>query len=989
MGARLTRARERLRACLARRGYAVPCAGITALLTAAATEAAVPLTLLASTVRAARWFAAEETGASTFVSAQAVALARGACHAMFMNKLKIAAAALLIAAMLGTGATMLLDAIAQAPEQPPPVARPERAGVLPRDAVARMGPTRLRHGDAVYFAACTPDARALVTAGRDGTVRLWDTTTGEELRRFEWDKSETERLPEPSGDGIAQRWEQQFRDATARSRQAALSPDGKIVAASQGGVVCLWETASGKQLRRLPTGQQRLVQLAFSADGKSMLTLGPGQATALWEVATGRCVRRTEGKPAAAAIELPDLFGQIAAVSPGCKYLAWQLVDLGGANAAIHLKDLATDRELSPIPADPIATALTFSADERILVWFSLRAGIVVSDVATGKELRRLGGVSVNLTPDLALSADGRRLAVHRADHTIDLWDLTSGQQTGRVGKATGVDQVKSNGDVVGALVRPALAFSPEGRWLVTSLGGAAIRRFHAGTGEEVPGPADGPRAPVSTLALSTDGKTLCTHGRGDPVRLWDWATGREAGKRAVPGGATHGTFAGEGRFAFADGDEVIVCGADGEKKTIATGRSRLIALALSPDGTLLATRCGSGREVELWDTATGKERHTLGGTGDDSKVRHGVLAETAGVIPPDLVFSPDGQYLAGAGPGRQLCLWNAATGALLWEWAPRPGQAIHRFAFSPGGFCLATVEADHTIRLYEAGTGRERGRLGAPGRKARAVDLTGLSAFTYLGWRGDASVCLAFSSDGRYLATAQEMPEIHLWDALACREVGQLRGHEGGVVSLLFAPDGKHLFSGSTDTTALTWDVSRLTQQSPANAGRLESQVLEALWADLAGPDASRGFDAVRQLSTAPDQAVALLRERLRPAAPADPKRMAQLLADLEGDRFEVRRQAESELEKLGESAEPGLRTALGDAPLDLRQRVERLLDRLSVPTASRRRDLRAVELLGLIGNAEARQVLQNLTGGMPGAGLTRAAANALQRLSKRAVTP
>ena len=115
----------------------------------------------------------------------------------------------------------------------------------------------------------------------------------------------------------------------------------------------------------------------------------------------------------------------------------------------------------------------------------------------------------------------------------------------------------------------------------------------------------------------------------------------------------------------------------------------------------------------------------------------------------------------------------------------------------------------------------------------------------------------------------------------------------------------------------------------------------------------------------------------------------MAQLLADLESDRFEIRRQAESELERLGESAEPGLRQALGDAPLDLRQRVERLLDRLSVPTATSRRGLRAVELLELIGNAEARQVLQTLTGGMPGARLTREAANAMHRLSKRAVTP
>src|SRR5262249_49401932 len=156
----------------------------------------------------------------------------------------------------------------------------------------------------------------------------------------------------------------------------------------------------------------------------------------------------------------------------------------------------------------------------------------------------------------------------------------------------------------------------------------------------------------------------------------------------AVPGSATHGVFADQGRFAFAEGGEVVLCGADGEKwRKIATSPSRLIALALSPDRALLATRSGSGREIHLWD-AKGEERHIRGGDGD-AEARRAVLAETAGVVPPDLVFSPDGRYLAGAGPRRQLCLWDAATGSLLWELAPQAGQAIERFAFSPGGFCL------------------------------------------------------------------------------------------------------------------------------------------------------------------------------------------------------------------------------------------------------------------------------------------------------------
>jgi hypothetical protein len=142
--------------------------------------------------------------------------------------------------------------------------------------------------------------------------------------------------------------------------------------------------------------------------------------------------------------------------------------------------------------------------------------------------------------------------------------------------------------------------------------------------------------------------------------------------------------------------------------------------------------------------------------------------------------------------------------------------------------------------------------------------------------------------------------------------------------------------------------------------------------------------------LNASPDQAVPLLRERLHPTLPPDPRRLASLLANLASDHFEDRRQAESELGGLGERTEPFLRKALADnPPPDLRQRLARLLDKFAVPTGDQVRDLRAVELLEQIGNAEARQVLRIAAGGMPGTRLTRGAASAVQRLSKQAVRP
>jgi hypothetical protein len=114
--------------------------------------------------------------------------------------------------------------------------------------------------------------------------------------------------------------------------------------------------------------------------------------------------------------------------------------------------------------------------------------------------------------------------------------------------------------------------------------------------------------------------------------------------------------------------------------------------------------------------------------------------------------------------------------------------------------------------------------------------------------------------------------------------------------------------------------------------------------------------------------------------AGGCDPKRVAALIADLESDQFAVRQKAAQELKKLDLSAVPALRAKLKDKPgLEVSKRIDSLLQRaeLRIP--------RAVQVLEIIGDADARKLLQKLAQGSPEARLTQEAKAALERLSKR----
>jgi hypothetical protein len=180
----------------------------------------------------------------------------------------------------------------------------------------------------------------------------------------------------------------------------------------------------------------------------------------------------------------------------------------------------------------------------------------------------------------------------------------------------------------------------------------------------------------------------------------------------------------------------------------------------------------------------------------------------------------------------------------------------------------------------------------------------------------------------------------------------------------------------------------------APAPAGRprkVSLRRLEALWADLGEPDAAKGYFALWGLAGVPAQAAPFLRERLRPAAApgrGEGDRIARLIAQLDSDNFKDRQGASAELARLGERAEPALRDALATSPsVEARRRIAELLRGRPRPALPREasRPLRAVEALEHMGTPEARQVLEALGKGAPGARLTEAARAALGRLGRR----
>jgi WD40 repeat protein len=291
--------------------------------------------------------------------------------------------------------------------------------------------------------------------------------------------------------------------------KVAISPGGKKVAAGGGeregpdirGLVCIWDVATGKSLLRFITGPGAVQDLSWSPDGKRLATAGGSDNSVhLFDVATGKELAAWPGHTNSV---------RAVAFSPDGK-----LVASGSRDGTVRLWDPTTGKVRVTLGGFArIRSSLAFAPDSKRLITGGVDATLHLFDVKTGKELRTWKQIEV--VDGLAFAPDGKLVAVGTrvrlpliGGGMVVLWDLEKGKERKRW--RVQPDQVAST-----------IAFSPDGRWLVTGDSRNQVQVWETATGKRQ-ARLLGHRDWALSVAWSADGKTIASGSIDGTVKLWD-----------------------------------------------------------------------------------------------------------------------------------------------------------------------------------------------------------------------------------------------------------------------------------------------------------------------------------------------------------------------------------------------------------------------------------------------------------------------------------
>ncbi len=393
----------------------------------------------------------------------------------------------------------------------------------------------------------------------------------------------------------------------------------------------------------------------------------------------------------------------------------------------------------------------------------------------------------------VAFSPDGKRLATGSSDNTAKIWDVQSGKtlitiiEEGDYGTVTSV------------------AFSPDGKRLATGSSNHTAKIWDVQSGKTlITIVEEGPYGAVTSVAFSPDGKRLATGSSNHTAKIWDVENTSESGQLIKPlttleghtGEVTSVSFSPDGKqIATGSSDKTAkIWNVQSGEATTLEGHTRMVtSVAFSPDGKLLAT--GSyDSTVKIWNVQSGGILTTLEG-------------HTS--IVTSLAFSSNGKMLVSGLHDGKAIVWNLGTGKISKELVHGGEVKIETLGlnFNTGEEMFVTGQSNAVLNVAFSPDGRYIA-TGVDNKTVRIWDLEEPNALTAFKGHSDQVNSVAFSSDGSLLATGSEDHTAKVWDLETHTALLTFKEHTDRVNSVAFAPDGKFLVTGSKDSTAKVWNL-------------------------------------------------------------------------------------------------------------------------------------------------------------------------------------
>jgi WD40 repeat protein/serine/threonine protein kinase len=615
----------------------------------------------------------------------------------------------------------------------------------------------------------------------------------------------------------------------------AYSPDGRLLASCSGeiggtqpGEVKVWDATSGECLHTFSKHRQAVYCVAFHPDGRRLASAGGDGLVLLWDL------DHPEAKPV-----VFDQTTGVASVafSPSGKRLA-----AGCGDGRVRVTDLATGRllhawRLHRGPVFDNVFSVAYSRDGRYLASGGRDGWVCLMEAESGKEVCRFPHAGD--TRRVAFSPNGRWLASGAWEGTVKLLDLTRPE-------AEPILYHLQAGTLLD------LAFSPDSLELVCSTRTGGVMFVSPDSGHRQSSLPE--NLGVLSLAFRPDGLRLATAGEHRLVKVWDLTAtqeprlfvGHDRGAiysfaispdqkwLALAGAYNTGfsrsattlrlvdlaqeqflhEFAGHSDSLTCvavrpDGQQLVTASVDQtarlwdvatkkQERTLSHGGA-VTGVAYSPDGKSLATSCTDGL-VRLWDVADGRLLQTF--SGHDNEVT-------------GIAFAPNGRYMVSAGVDHSLRVWEIATGRALGDYRQHEG-AVGTVVFSRDGARLASLDLRQTLWLWHFSAAGQLTPATAP---IQLGPPTSAKTIAVLGRSRQGITSLAFSPDGRRLASVSPDRPVQLWDVATGSEVLTLADTPDWPACVAFTPDGHRLVLSTSAGWVAVWDAELLDAKARVQA--------------------------------------------------------------------------------------------------------------------------------------------------------------------------